>query len=213
MLSGEVVAGDLVLTRRDGGAINAGHVAGQDGGQGPAGPAGPAGVEPAGIVKAYAGAVIPAGYLKCDGSQVSRTTYAALFAAVGTAYGVGDGTTTFALPNLTDRFLRGAGATALGASAGNANITLTTAQLPAHNHPYQTASDDGWLPQFGAPKSINVGISAGSANQGAWSDRGGGGSQNYIDPPSSFIGNRGSGAAVNVLNPHVGMNYIITTGA
>jgi hypothetical protein len=58
---------------------------------------------PAGIVSAFAGKTAPSGWLKCDGSAVSRTTYATLFAAIGTLYGAGDGSTTFNLPNLTGR--------------------------------------------------------------------------------------------------------------
>lgn len=62
---------------------------------------------PAGVVLPYAGPVPPAGWLLCDGSNVSRTTYAKLFAAVGTTYGVGDGSTTFKLPDLRGEFVRG----------------------------------------------------------------------------------------------------------
>jgi microcystin-dependent protein len=60
-------------------------------------------VEPVGIVTAYAGATAPTGWLLCDGSAVSRTIYAALFAAIGTAYGIGNGTSTFNLPDLRGR--------------------------------------------------------------------------------------------------------------
>lgn len=56
-------------------------------------------VMPVGAITAYAAATAPAGWLLCDGSAVSRTTYAALFAVIGTAYGPGDGSTTFNLPN------------------------------------------------------------------------------------------------------------------
>ena len=62
---------------------------------------------PAGIMQMFAGNTIPAGWLLCDGSAVSRTDYAKLFSAIGTIYGEGDGSTTFALPNLIDRFLQG----------------------------------------------------------------------------------------------------------
>ena len=58
---------------------------------------------PAGMVTPFAGKTAPSGWLKCDGSAVSRTRYAALFAAIGTLYGAGDGSTTFNLPNLTGR--------------------------------------------------------------------------------------------------------------
>lgn len=59
-------------------------------------------VSPAGIVSAFAGKTAPSGWLICDGSAVSRTRYASLFAAIGTLYGAGDGSTTFNLPNLID---------------------------------------------------------------------------------------------------------------
>lgn len=63
------------------------------------GATGPTGVEPTGAMIPYAGASAPAGYLLCNGSAVSRTTYAALFAVIGTTYGSGDGSTTFNVPN------------------------------------------------------------------------------------------------------------------
>lgn len=56
---------------------------------------------PIGGIIQYGGSLAPTGYLKCDGSIVSRTTYSALFAVVGTTYGIGDGVTTFKLPNIT----------------------------------------------------------------------------------------------------------------
>lgn len=63
---------------------------------------------PPGMVVAYAGPNVPSGWLLCDGAYVSRTTYSALFAAIGTVYGAGDGTTTFNLPDyMGDKFLRG----------------------------------------------------------------------------------------------------------
>jgi microcystin-dependent protein len=62
-----------------------------------------------GTISIFAGATaqVPSGYLACDGSTVSRTTYAALFAAIGTKHGTGNGTTTFHLPDLRGRFIRG----------------------------------------------------------------------------------------------------------
>ncbi len=62
---------------------------------------------PAGFVEAYAGSTAPAGWLKCNGAAVSRTTYANLFAAIGTTYGAGDGSTTFNVPDLRGEFVRG----------------------------------------------------------------------------------------------------------
>lgn len=57
--------------------------------------------EKPGMIKPFAGTTVPTGYLLCDGSAVSRTTYADLFAAIGTTYGSGDGSTTFNLPNFS----------------------------------------------------------------------------------------------------------------
>lgn len=64
---------------------------------------------PAGSIISYAGATPPDGYLVCDGSAISRTTYAALFSAIGTTYGDGDGNSTFNLPDGTNRVLWGGG--------------------------------------------------------------------------------------------------------
>lgn len=60
-----------------------------------------------GVVEAFAGQTPPAGWLECDGAVVSRTTYANLFAVIGTTYGAGDGSTTFKLPDLRGEFIRG----------------------------------------------------------------------------------------------------------
>lgn len=65
---------------------------------------------PTGTIIAFAGNTLPKGYLLCDGSNVSRTTYKKLFDVIGTTYGAGDGKTTFTLPNLIDRFLEGSSA-------------------------------------------------------------------------------------------------------
>ena len=62
---------------------------------------------PAGSVIYFAANTAPTGYLKANGANVSRTTYAALFAAIGTTFGSGDGSTTFGLPDLRGEFLRG----------------------------------------------------------------------------------------------------------
>jgi microcystin-dependent protein len=62
---------------------------------------------PPGTVVAFAGPTVPSGWLLCDGSAVSRTTYAGLFGAIGVANGGGDGTTTFNLPDYRGLFLRG----------------------------------------------------------------------------------------------------------
>ena len=91
--------------------------------------------EPAGIVMPFAGSVAPEGYLLCDGSAVSRSTYSDLFTAIGTTYGAGDGSTTFNVPDLSGRVVLGVSQShALGTSGGEAAHTLTENELPAHTH-------------------------------------------------------------------------------
>ena len=80
---------------------------------------------PIGVVQAFAGRTIPAGWLLCDGSAVSRTTYAKLFSVIGTTYGAGNGSTTFNLPNLVDKFVEGSATAGTVKSAGLPNITGT----------------------------------------------------------------------------------------
>ena len=82
-------------------------------------------IVPTGTIIPFAGSNIPTGYLLCNGSAISRTSYASLFDVLGTLYGEGDGSTTFNLPDLRDRFLEGAGTNTLGTylEAGLPNIT------------------------------------------------------------------------------------------
>lgn len=90
---------------------------------------------PVGGIVPYAGssATIPDGWLLCDGASLSRTTFADLFAVVGTTYG--STASTFRVPNLTGRFPLGDDATTtLGEVGGAATVTLTSANLPAHTH-------------------------------------------------------------------------------
>lgn len=63
-------------------------------------------VTPAGVVMNFAKSSAPTGWLKCNGALISRTVYSALFASIGTQFGAGDGSTTFALPDLRGEFLR-----------------------------------------------------------------------------------------------------------
>ena len=77
---------------------------------------------PAGCVQAYAGNTLPNGWLLCDGSAVSRTDYAELYSVIGDTYGAGDGTSTFNVPNLTDKFIQGNAVAGTEHSAGLPNI-------------------------------------------------------------------------------------------
>ena len=107
-------------------------------------------------------ASVPSGWLICDGSAVNRTTYAALFTAIGTLYGVGDGSTTFNLPNLKERIPAGYDSTVtdyntVGKIGGAGTATLTDQQI-AHKHTYLSytfgaggVQGDGGPTDFGYP--------------------------------------------------------------
>lgn len=87
---------------------------------------------PTGSVFHLAGNSVPAGFLACNGQLVSRTTYAALFAVVGTLYGAGDGVSTFAVPDMGAKFAMGSnGSNAVATTGGAASVVLTDAQVPA----------------------------------------------------------------------------------
>lgn len=91
---------------------------------------------PTGTVIYRMSTVVPSGWLACDGQEVSRVTYALLFSIIGTTFGTGNGTTTFNLPNLQDRFLYGKGSTStVGSAGGAAEHTLLLAETPPHTHP------------------------------------------------------------------------------
>jgi len=78
---------------------------------------------PIGSYIQFAGSQAPDGFLVCNGGEISRTTYSALFDVIGTTYGSGDGSTTFNLPNLIDRFLQGSTTSGTVKNAGLPNIT------------------------------------------------------------------------------------------
>lgn len=88
---------------------------------------------PAGAVQAFAMSSVPAGWLACDGSLVSRSAYPTLFAAIGVVYGAADGSTTFALPDLRGEFLRG-WAGAGGVDAGRGIGSFQADSIQAHTH-------------------------------------------------------------------------------
>ena len=123
------------------------YIAAQSGGGGGAGGIGD-GV-PVGMIMDFAGTslTVPAGYLACDGSAVSRTTYADLFAVIGTTWGSGDGSTTFNLPDLRGRTAIGSGtgtasdatAHSLGSSGGAETHTLTPSETATKNHSHTYA--------------------------------------------------------------------------
>ncbi len=93
------------------------------------------GMQPAGMVSAYSGTTDPDGWIICDGREVDRTTFARLFAAIGTSYGDGNSSTTFDVPDFRGRFLRGAddAGTAEGASGLDPDAGARTAMTGGGN--------------------------------------------------------------------------------
>lgn len=94
---------------------------------------------PTATITMFGASTAPTGWLLCDGTAVSRVTYAALFTAISTTYGAGNGTTTFNVPNLKGRVPVGrdsadASFDVLGETGGAKTHTLTTSEMPSHTH-------------------------------------------------------------------------------
>ena len=157
---------------------------------------------PVGVVQMWAGKASPAGWLLCQGQAVSRTTYAALYAVCGTAYGTGDGSSTFNLPDLRARMpigLSGSGAfNALGNAGGEENHTLNTEEMPSHGH---TLTAGARMPKLG----VWLTNMAGGTGWPAISSTNGNDGNLGIASAS----NTGGGGAHNNMPPYMVMNFII----
>jgi microcystin-dependent protein len=171
-----------------------------------------------GLVLPFAGSSAPTGWLFCQGQAVSRTTYSALFTVIGSTYGVGDGSTTFNLPDLKGRVAVGAGSNTglsnrvLAATGGEENHLMTVAEMPSHNHGGTSGATDlshthsfnmygGSFTDGNAAASIFTGHSA----QGSRATSGASVSMNH----SHSIPSQGGGTAFNVMQPFIVMNFII----
>ncbi len=154
---------------------------------------------PSGVIMAWTTDTAPTGWLLCDGSAVSRTTYSDLFAVISTVYGVGNGSTTFNVPDLRGRFILGqddmggssanrvtdTDADTLGNADGTETKTLTTTELPAHTHTIPVTSvNNGGSSQV--PTDSNQSTTHTAATSSA-----------------------GSGTAYSQMNPFMTLNFII----
>ena len=154
---------------------------------------------PTGSVTAFAGSTAPTNFLLCDGAAVSRSTYAELFALISTTYGVGDGSTTFNLPNLKGNMPVGRDATqtefdTLGETGGAKTVTLSAAEMPSHSHTVIEAI--GFF-----PRASNITATAGPSG---FYSRG-------AAPSDLTTTTAGSSSAHNNLQPYLVLNYIIKT--
>ena len=141
---------------------------------------------PAGTLLDFGGSNLPAGFLQCDGSAVSRTVYARLFAAISTTWGVGDGSTTFNVPDFRRRVAVGSGGSgtatlsnAIGATGGAETHTLTTAEMPAHTHTVPRGNTDGSGSEL-FQATVNLGTTTSSS-------AGGDGAHNNVQPSAVVL--------------------------
>jgi microcystin-dependent protein len=158
---------------------------------------------PVGTVLPFAGTAEPAGYLFCFGQAVSRTTYAALFTALSTTYGVGDGSTTFNLPDLrgrvpagqddmggvsADRLTSPINGDTLGAVGGAEGHTLVVGEIPAHQHDSPISASDATTGPYGsngtATTTFDEASSPSEGTEAIWltSATGGDGAHNNVQP-------------------------------
>jgi len=167
-----------------------------------------------GLIIPWGDSTPPSGFLECNGSAISRSTYAALFAVIGTTYGAGNGSTTFNIPDLQDKTVLSrsnnkALASTMGANTvtktGNiggsaAPTTLTTQQIPSHSHSNALGATGGGgggcMDNLGPHPNSNS-ANSGSAGQG----------QSHTHNLSANY----TGDATSVLQPYLTLIYIIKT--
>lgn len=191
---------------------------------------------PSGTVLPYAGATAPSGFFLCQGQAVSRTTYAALFALIGTTFGSGDGSTTFNLPDLRDRFpvmagpgiSRGeiGGSNTVAATAGSDGAhthtvsgttdghALTESEMPAHTHNETFVDDNGGQAKAGSG-GFSVGGYTGTTRTAAVSSTGGGAAHTHTHTSTTDSGGAHTHTVTSSAGannpPYLALNFIIKT--
>lgn len=173
---------------------------------------------PIGTVWSFAGSNAPTNWLICNGTTVSRTTYAALYAVVGTTYGAGDGSTTFNLPDLQGRVPIGAGAgsglssRSIGNKGGEEAHAIAVAELPAHGHDITDPGHGHYICSYkdgGSALGGNYREAPVPAYQGGFPNVGFTDMYTNSVTTNITIKPTGSGTASNVMQPFVVLNYII----
>ena len=168
---------------------------------------------PTATIVPWSSSSVPTGFLECNGATVSRSTYAALFAIVGTTYGAGDGASTFGLPDLQDNVAMGKSGTKALASTGGANTvastgniggstanaTLSTAQLASHSHTTGAVGSSFRTSIYPSFPSFTASTSGNTGNQGS-------GTGHQHNMSATF-----SGDSTSVLQPYLTIIYIIKT--
>jgi len=171
---------------------------------------------PTATIVPWSSSSVPSGFLECNGQAVSRSTYSALFAVVGTTYGAGDGSSTFAVPNLSDNVAIGRSNNKALASSGGANTvtttgnvagstanaTLSTPQLASHSHNRGYANTPSAFKRNRPSAHPYYGPTASPATSGN-TGSGGGHSHNMS---ANF-----SGDATSVVQPYLTIMYLIKT--
>ena len=164
-----------------------------------------------GTIVPWSDTTAPSGFLECNGQAISRTTYSALFAIVGTTYGSGNGSTTFNVPDLKNdvplgrsnaKALASTGGANTVASTGNiggttANATLSTAQLASHSHVTQGTA--GNIPGTFSWNTRPAGQNPATGNAGS-------GTGHQHNMSATF-----SGDSTSVVQPYLAVIYIIKT--
>jgi len=159
-------------------------------------------IAPTGTITTYAGPTAPSGYLLCDGTAVSRTTYSDLFAICGTLYGSGDGSTTFNIPDLRGRVAAGfaaAGGHADVSTLGNNDLQAEANRRPTHRTSLSDPSHSHYMGNQSG--SGYAGVGAAGPNSG-----------NATVPSTTGI-TIGSGVAGDALDTpsYLVVNHIIKT--
>jgi microcystin-dependent protein len=175
---------------------------------------------PTGAISQYAGDIAPESWLLCNGQEVLRDTYPALYATISNKYGTPSDGTKFKLPNLAGRAPIGAGtgtglsARGLASSGGTETHTLLTAEMPSHNHTGVTGGMNANNPHG---HDVQVRNNPGAPYNGGvlydtslYSGYLGYVTQTNIDHGHS-ISSEGGGGSHNNMQPYLVLNYIIRT--